>query len=106
MAVTRLGAYGGPRPPYGSFAGKAAAGGHPVAYITRLGMHGGPRPRYGSFAGKTSGAPGHPVAHITRLGMYGGPRPLYGDFTGKTGTVAAVPGRRRRGIFRRLGAYN
>ena len=53
-AVTRLGLHGGPRSPYGSFAGKAAA---PLKTytktFTRLGLHGGPRPPYGSFAGKT-----------------------------------------------------
>jgi len=86
--ITRLGAHGGPRPPYGSFAGKTAAG-RSVAHITRLGAYGGARPRYASFAGKSAGA-GHPVAHITRLGLYGGARPLYASFTGKTPTVPSV----------------
>lgn len=83
--MTRLGAYGGPRPPYGSFAGKSAAG-RSVAHITRLGAYGGARPPYASFAGKASGAVGHPVGHIARLGMHGGPRPLYASFAGKTPT--------------------
>jgi hypothetical protein len=51
MATTRLGGWGGPRAPFGSFAGKEEEI-TPKGIITRLGGWGGPRMRYGSFAGK------------------------------------------------------
>ena len=47
MATTRLGLYGGARPPDGSFADKAST---VKPRLTRLGLHGGPRMRYSSFA--------------------------------------------------------
>ena len=46
MATTRLGLYGGARPPYGSFADKESTA---KQHLTRLGLHGGPRMRYSSF---------------------------------------------------------
>ena len=46
MATTRLGLYGGARPPYGSFADKEST---VKPRLTRLGLHGGPRMRYSSF---------------------------------------------------------
>lgn len=54
MAVTRLGASGFPRPPYGSFAGKVeAVETKGLGPFTRLGVSGFPRPPYASFAGKS-----------------------------------------------------
>ena len=58
MATTRLGLYGGPRSPYGSFAGKETEvtpdGPKGAGLFTRLGAYGGPRSRYGDFTGKES----------------------------------------------------
>ena len=91
---TRLGVYGGPRQPYGSFAGKVESGGEPVGteVHTRLGAYGGPRQRYGSFAGKveSGGVPVGTEVH-TRLGAYGGARQRYGSFAGKGGTPIVSP---------------
>jgi len=52
--TTRLGLYGGPRSPYGSFAGKLEDVA-PRDTVTRLGLYGGTRGLYGSFAGKVVG---------------------------------------------------
>lgn len=48
----------GPRPPYGSFAGKPASGVDSKSYTQRFTVLGprGPMPPYGSFAGKVAGA--------------------------------------------------
>ena len=46
MATTRLGLYGGARPPYGSFADKE----YQERHLTRLGLYGGPRTQYASFS--------------------------------------------------------
>jgi len=106
--TTRLGAYGGPRQPYGSFANKEPLVPVIPEVITRLGASGIPRQLYGDFSGKIPteeeitrlGASGFPrqlygnftnkeplipviTDTITRLGLYGGPRSLYGDFSGK-----------------------
>ena len=52
MSVTRLGLYGGPQQPYGSFAGKDGQFGF-TGQVTRLGLYGGPRSPYGVFTGKS-----------------------------------------------------
>ena len=57
---------------------------------TRLGLYGGPRPPYGSFSPKTESVVPKSTDPITRLGLYGGPRQLYGDFAPKTEADAAV----------------
>ena len=55
--VTRLGASGVPRSPYGNFSGKSQQTEFPRTYTetwTRLGASGIPRHRYGDFAGKSA----------------------------------------------------
>ena len=71
-----------------------------MAAVTRLGLHGGPRSPYGSFAGKSPAPLKTYTQTFTRLGLYGGPRPPYGSFAGKSALViveeAVTRGRRRR----------
>jgi hypothetical protein len=71
-----------------------------MAAVTRLGLHGGPRSPYGSFAGKTTAPLKSYTKTFTRLGLHGGPRTPYGSFAGKAALVvvedAAQRGRRRR----------
>lgn len=83
--TTRIGAYGGPRQTYGSFAGKAVSG--EDLRITRVGMYGGPRQLYGAFDNKTPADAIERDGRFTRIGMYGGPRQLYGPFDGKVEAV-------------------
>ena len=71
-----------------------------MAAVTRLGLHGGPRSPYGSFAGKAAAPLKTYTKTFTRLGLHGGPRPPYGAFSGKSALViveeAARGGRRRK----------
>ena len=71
-----------------------------MAAVTRLGLHGGPRSPYGSFAGKTTAPLKSYTKTFTRLALHGGARPPYGSFAGKSALVvvedAAQRGRRRR----------
>lgn len=60
MATTRLGLYGGPRSPYGSFVGKTQGKSYTQTF-TRLGLYGGSRYPYGDFSGKVSITPEPPV---------------------------------------------
>lgn len=53
----------GPKPPYGSFAGKPASGGRAYTQtFTILGPR-GPQPPHGSFAGKVPGVVTQPRSH-------------------------------------------
>lgn len=73
MAVTRLGGWGGPRSPCGSFAGKILATEFPrpaVPVLTRLGGYGGPRLPFGSFAGKVEADIPVEVPEARRRGGY------------------------------------
>lgn len=89
--VTRIGAYGGPRQRYNSFAGKEVPSGVGPETHTRVGAHGGPRQLYGSFAGK-SAATGVGSETHTRMGASGGPRQRYGSFAGKLTLVPRTGG--------------
>lgn len=82
VRITQLEPYGLPGRRYGSFAGRAPAGGHPVNILTQLtpyALHGR---RYGDFSGRA--ATPHPVGLLTQLMPYAIPGQRYGDFSAKT----------------------